>query len=193
MDTFIKQCIMEMLNNGVNIYLIQKKRLPGNYGGWFGDDPLEFRIAVDHDLYFALFCHEYSHFLQYKEDREFWDKYSQSNTDLFSWLKLDRYWSKTIDEAVKDAITLEHDCERRALALIKENSLPINRKYYAQCANAYLWSYHFVRKFRQWSSQPLYTPDITDNMPGKLMHVEHYLDYNNFNKDLEKLYLSKYS
>ena len=66
---------------------------------------------------------------------------------------------------------LEHDCERRTLAMIKDYDLPIDGEKYARMAASYVMFYEYVKKHRKWykiGKEPYRNEKLLKVMPANL-------------------------
>lgn len=129
--------------------------------GWCDGDQIV--IARKNPLFEQVYCHEFAHMMQavegspfWKSDYKFWDALEKKNVKLKDWKNL------------MEVLLLEHDCEKRSLALSKKWSLFDNQQY-AQQANLYLFYYHYIFLKRKWmDSTSIYHPILLQSMPKKL-------------------------
>lgn len=100
-----------------------------------------------------IFIHEFSHFIQYKTQTEFWRSVVLNNSIqiLDDWLdkKIELEDSK-LTSIIRDVFLLEKECEEIALKLIKEHNLPI--KDYKEKAIKYLSIYKNLATTRKFDS-----------------------------------------
>jgi hypothetical protein len=189
-NTFIAKAVNELLDDGFSIKLIMTRAIDGKYGGWFDDnkDQKEFVVAMKRDCAFEIFVHEYSHYLQWKHHRKFFNSKVKGCDILFNWLDGKRYSKKIVSQAVKDAIELEWHCECIALQTIKKYKLDIDVDNYTRGANCYLFFYHTVEKLRSWTknSKSPYSPALRKLSSTQLHSLDFYLDPNNYNDKLKK-------
>lgn len=189
-NNFIAKAVNELITDGFSIKLLMTKSIDGKYGGWFNDDKneKEFVVAMKRDCAFEIFVHEYSHYLQWKHNRKFFNAKARSCDVLFNWLDGKRYSKKAITQAVNDAIELELDCERIACKNIIKYNLDIDINNYIQGANCYLFFYHTVQKLRSWTKngRSPYSPALRKIASDKLHSLDFYLDANNYDKNIKK-------
>ena len=145
MDTktsFILKCVKELLAHNFSVLLHKKDNLDG-YGGWLGTDEgeQELVVALNHHMGFEIFIHEYCHFLQWKHDRKFWDDSTEYYDILFDWVA-DHNLSiedNVLQKSLETILSIEHDCERRVLKLVKLNPIEnFDTDKYIRAVNAYL-------------------------------------------------------
>lgn len=187
---FIAQAVNNLIEDGFSVKLLMEKCIDGKYGGWFNSDTKEkeFVVAMKHKDSFEIFIHEYSHYLQWKHNRRFFNTRSESCDIVFSWLDGKKYSKKVISEAINHAIEIEWDCEKRALELIKKHKLKVDVDNYIRGANCYLFFYHTVRNLNKWTSngRSAYSPAMKKIAPNELKELSYYLDENNYNSLLKK-------
>lgn len=199
MDTklsFTLKVVKELLSHGFSVHLHQKEHLDG-YGGWFGNDPNEeeFVVAIKHPMGFEILIHEYCHFLQWKNDREFWES-SVDYDLLFDWISDPNLVipDDDLDKSLKTILTIEHDCESRVLKLVKHNPIEdFDTNKYIRAVNAYLWSYQINRELRKSPIRPIYTDRVMEQMPDTFnLDLSYYLDKNNLTDTMRQALLLEY-
>lgn len=186
-QNFISNGIQELLNEGITVKLHASKEID-NYGGTFSGEDKEFSVAMGSRLGFETFLHEYSHFIQWKFHKRFFNKRETSCSKVFSWLEGVEYDDDEIKKCILDVIELEWDCERIALDLISAYKLDIDKKKYATNANIYLLFYHAVHKKRKWSKRSIYTSELSKLVPDSLKDLDFYLDPANIDPSILKKY-----
>lgn len=200
MDTkqsFIIKAVRELLSHNFSVLLHNKTSIDG-YGGWFGNDEgdEEFVVAMKHPMSFEIFIHEYCHFLQWKNDRNFWESSTEYYDVLFDWIKNPQLETSTEDlnKSLNTILSLEHDCEKRALKLVHNNPIEnfdINR--YKRAVNAYLWSYHLNLELRKRPVNPIYSDRVLPYMSDVFVaDLSYYLDKNNMSHDARNALLVEY-
>lgn len=191
-DEFIGKCINNLLRDGFNITLKQKKKVNG-YGGFFDYYNKDFSVAMKNECGFEIFVHEYCHYLQWLKDPEGFAKRADNYGTLSQWLKGDN--CNRINQVIKEIISIEHECELMAIDLIQRLGFDVDLNKYRKGTNAYLFSYHYVKKYRVWSTTPTYSNSkIIDCMPTRIMDLDYYYETRNiphaikieFDKDYEK-------
>lgn len=194
---FITKCTRELLSNGFSVLLHRKKELDG-YGGWFGaeDGERELVAALDHEMGFEVFLHEYCHYLQWRDDRELWNRSLITYDILFNWVDdADAVFSdKELDQSLHDIIELEHDCESKALKILKNNPVEdVSIEKYIRAVNAYLFHYHVNRKLRKRPKKPIYSDNVLKFMPSNFQpNLEYYLDSSNISEKMFSVFLEEY-
>ncbi len=127
------------------------------------------------DKWLPIFTHETSHMDQWLENSPLWLT-SEDFALLDNWLEGKEYHIKEVSEFIHKVILVEADCERRTIEKIKKHNLPIDTKYYAQRANAYLYYYQWLIAKRLWyKTEPYEVPEIIGFMPEEIKNDEEYL------------------
>jgi hypothetical protein len=200
MDTklnFITKCTRELLANGFSVLIHRKKELDG-YGGWFGaeDGERELVVALDHDMGFEVFLHEYCHYLQWKNNRDLWDRSLLTYDTLFEWIDKpeSNYTDEELNQSLHDILELEHDCETKALKLLHNNPIEdVSVDKYIRAVNAYLLHYHINRSLRKRPKNPIYSDRVLSHMPNKFSaNLAYYLDSGNITEPMRAALLQEY-
>lgn len=133
-------------------------------------------IATGGELqtWLQVFLHETCHLDQRKERPAWFDKRDRLVTKLDAWLGCTPSAKEVAWSDICKILELEHDCEVRALAKIKEFGLPINLCEYSQKANAYLLSYQNTFRARKWDSAPYTKASRWKKMPKELLPLKHF-------------------
>lgn len=126
-------------------------------GGYFDEDAKVLKIAKGKNKvqFYSILAHESSHLDQYIDSlnnvSHLWDKLSPGYTLFMRWLSGEIELSETLlNETVQDVISLEKDCEIRAIEKIKKYKLPVDIEDYKRKANTYLFAYLFFTEKRKW-------------------------------------------
>jgi len=174
-EAFIGLALADCVRNNVSVKILQKKSIQ-KCGGWFCSNPLEMVCAYKARLGFEILIHEYNHFLQWKDDNEFWVRCGGNDGDFHTWLMDDSFKlsKKKVDICYNQAVELERDCEIRSIQMIKDYALDVDVEKYTKEANAYLYVYHECKKLREWNPYPIYTPKILEKMPNVILPLECY-------------------
>jgi hypothetical protein len=198
--------VRELLDHGFSVLLHNKDNIDG-YGGWFGAEKgeEEFVVALKHPMGFEILIHEYCHFLQWKYDRRMWDKSLLTYDILFDWINYPRFQyginlkdyevsQAELDQSLHDILEIEHDCEKRALKLLKNCPIEdFDIEKYVRAANAYLWSYHINRELRIRPKNPIYSERVLDHMPNTFNpNLSFYLDRGNLTDYIRQALLAEY-
>lgn len=200
MDTklnFITKCTRELLSNGFSVLIHRKKELDG-YGGWFGaeEGEKELVVALDHHMGFETFLHEYCHYLQWKTNRQLWDRSLITYDILFDWIEKPEsdYTNDQLDQSLHDILELEHDCENRALKLLHHNPIEgVDVDKYIRAVNAYLFHYHINRSLRRRPKNPIYSERVLSHMPNNFnSNLDFYLDSSNLTESMRSVLLQEY-
>jgi hypothetical protein len=209
MDTkmsFILKCTKQLLEHGFAVMLHRKTDING-YGGWLStdDNEKELVVALDHHMGFEIFIHEYCHFLQWKYDRQLWDKSMLTYDVLFDWINFPSlkycadikdctFTNEQLDQSLHDILEIEHDCEKRVLKLVANNPIEnFDTDKYIRAVNAYLWSYHTNKELRKRPKNPIYSERLLENMPNVFQkELSYYLDKNNLTEKMRSALLAEY-
>jgi hypothetical protein len=198
--------VRELLDHGFSVLLHNKDNIDG-YGGWFGaeEGEEEFVVALKHTMGFEILIHEYCHFLQWKYDRKLWDKSQLTYDILFDWINYPifvyshfikdcKFSDEEIDQSLHDILEIEHDCEKRALKLLKNCPIEdFDIEKYVRAANAYLWSYHINRELRIRPKNPIYSERVLEHMPDTFNpNLSFYLDRHNLTDSIRQALLVEY-
>lgn len=164
---------------GVKFVIQEGKLLEGNYSGWFDSYSKELYLAGGFRDSFSILVHEYCHFLQWQKKPKFWAKYSPGHWRFFSWLDSQKPVSCKVLKNKKDAMTIEYDCDRMALKLIKTLKLEIDEEDYAKKSNAYILSYHLIGTYRRWPNLRVYEDRrISNYFPSKQIPYRQIMNEN---------------
>lgn len=177
-----------------SVFLHNKEILENGLTGYFDEESKEVSVAMRNPLSFEVFVHEYCHYIQWKE-KIFWDSCTNYQ-DFFNWLD-DGDLQLTDNQLINsftDLINLEHDCEKRAIKLLKLNSIEyVDIDFYIRSANLYLWHYNFNKKFRKKPKKPIYLyENLVKIMPNQFFDRDDYLVTDrlcpDIIKEIEKVY-----
>ncbi len=169
---------------------IQMELSSSESGGYFIDKPFP-KLFVGTKgaikTWFPTFVHETCHKDQYKENAIPWRELAIDDVDVHDILDLwlnDKITLKTEQKTLvlNKLISAEIDCEKRTAKKILEHKLPINIDNYIKTANAYVLSYHFLLRYRKWTS------GYADPRILKLMPASFTLDYQSIEPKLLRLY-----
>lgn len=204
--TFTTKVVKELLNHNFSVFLHNKESIDG-YGGWFSTDKgeEEFVVAMKHHMGFEILIHEYCHFLQWKYDRQLWEKSNLTYDILFDWISFPSlkysedikdctYTDEQLDQSLHDILEIEHDCETRVLKLVANNPIEnFDTDKYQRAVNAYLWSYHLNRELRKRPIRPIYSERVLVGMPNTFnKNLDYYLDSTNLTNDMRLALLQEY-
>lgn len=186
---FICKVVKELMDNKISINLKQTKDVEG-IGGWFDATDKEFVVALNNKMGFETLLHEYTHFLQWKNRKRFFNRMSEGNSIFYDWLSGTFYKKDVVDSALCDVIELEWDCESKVVELVKEYKLPVNLEKYCKTANAYLKNFHFIRDRRTLKREKsIYSKAIINLMDDTIHPLDYYLNKDNISEVEEKEYL----
>jgi hypothetical protein len=158
-------------------------------GGWFDSQKKQFVCCMDNYLGLEILVHEYSHFLQWKNNKKYFNRLNKSTTMFFDWIDGEEYSQKEINSACEKSIELEYDCELQAIKLIKEYKLDIDLEVYIKAANSYLLFYNIVKEKRKWSTdKSAYNKLIMKLMPTVMFPLEFYQNADNISSGMRLQY-----
>lgn len=172
----------ELDKSKIKLIVNSRPELDGSFDGSFKEITLNKKA----DFVFQTLIHEYCHFRQWKENRKLWNRCIKGICNFFDWLEGEEFSEKQLEKYLGELLELEVDCEQRALKLIKEYNLDVNPYLYTEAANACLFSYIFIYKYRTLSKESIYKRSILRLMPGRLLELEDYLDEDNLPKNTIK-------
>lgn len=186
---FIGKAVTELIDDKFSVMISNEAQIDG-CAGWFDFEKKELITCMGNRLGMEVFVHEYSHYQQYKTEKSKFLKWNKATTRFFGWVHdKEKYEDDVIDQDLLTTIELEHDCEQKAIKLIKQYKLDIDITEYAKAAGAYLFFYHMVREKRKWATtKSAYNPAISKLMPDKLMSLEFYQDPSNITKRMRTQY-----
>lgn len=138
--------------------------------GWADDK--ELRIATKRPIstWIDVFVHETCHLDQQLQRPAWHSRKEEALGKLDDWLAGKRV--DFIDRFILEVIELEWDCEKRSLRKIARNRLPVDRKQYAQMANAYIIGYHWTLANRKWCKKSYETTKVWSRMPSNLISLK---------------------
>jgi hypothetical protein len=187
---FIDRALVELEAAGVVAEFPETERALLDDGspcsGYFDDRVPKLVVATGrhHDRWAPVLVHEFCHFLQWRDDREFFDSCKfdgKDGIDVFlEHVSGERYLTPT--EIVRVCLLsaeVEHDCESRVLGMIAEHGLPMDPRQYAKMANSYVAYYHAMPELGDWcrGERPYEVQEILDIMPDHLdLDTVDYLD-----------------
>jgi hypothetical protein len=184
-DKFIEQCKDALTAEGVEVRLSNADLIefaPGETcSGYFEDTDPEhpiFAVACGRPLekWFPIFVHEYCHFEQWRDRREWWNTFKFEDGLEYLDHLIEHFNGER--ELSPEEVTfyslrqaeVEIDCERMVLRKIAEQGLPIDPEDYAKKANSYITYYYVMPTLRGWcrGKRPYEVPEIFDAMPSQI-------------------------
>lgn len=129
---------------------------------------------------FGVLIHEYSHFLQWRDQSKIWNEFDEND---FSFDNVILKPKKNKDKILL-LIKLEADCERRSIKIIRKNQI-LDDKVYAQMANAVLYKYAYLYHYGTWP-RGAKLKETYSLCPDKIL--KSYKDYLNIPEDVKALY-----
>lgn len=144
--------------------------------GYFDENVPTLVCSMNRPDSLEILVHEYAHFTQWREKIPLWTNSIDSFGKVDEWLKGKRI--KNIEYHINQCRDLELDNEKRAVNIIKKFKLQIDLDHYHRKANAYIYSYNYIKESRRWSkpqNSPYSNKRLISLMP------------NSFNNDYEVL------
>lgn len=174
-NEFIGKVAAECISNDITFKIIQKSSVL-NYSGWFDSNKKELVCAYKSLNGFETLIHEYNHFLQWKNRPHFWKKCDGDNNLFLSWKRGNHndITKNKLTRSFYKAIELERDCELKSIKCIKKHNLDVDLEKYIKEANMYIFSYHFVKKYRDWPKSLIYTEEFINSMPNEILPLQNY-------------------
>ena len=138
-------------------------------GGYFDENNLTFAVGCggQPEDWLPIFTHETCHVDQWLQNHNLFEAFCKTDiTGLLpddgpsrifdDWLmhKLELS-DESLNALIFAIISLELDCEKRAVEKIKIWNLPIDLDWYIQQSNQYLWSHWVMKLSRNWNSASL--------------------------------------
>jgi len=179
-DKFIEHVRKNVEKGGIKLSLLPSSTVgvEGNIrvNGFFDGEELAVAVNKSMEDWFPVLIHEYSHFLQWREDCPSWQSICVNGEDvsdtLFLWIKHKKRFS-LLDVKRHSAKTrdLEVDCEKRTVEIIRDFKLDrhlpsLNYLSYTMRANSYLYFYNYAVLKRRWwkkGKAPYQNPDVWCN------------------------------
>jgi hypothetical protein len=200
-EKFIEDLKQTCKENNIDIILSEDTHVdyPNSdmrVNGYFTDKPtprLATAIGKPEEQWVEILIHESSHMDQYLENIDAWKNLfvteDKDATDL-----MDEWLSSKIeldDEELNRIIGLsqniELDCEKRSIEKIKKYGISVDVDKYIQKANAYVYFYSIIKKYRKWykpGKEPYNTIEVYEKLPN---HFDN--DYENIPMEIEELYV----
>lgn len=181
---FIGSKVQELIRNGISVYLSNGLDINNKYSGSFNGYYKTLKVAMGMgEVSVYTFIHEYAHFLQFRDKYDVWFKLHEEGTNQYSlWLNGDiELNEKEIDFAFRSVLTLEHDAESIANAIISVHQLPLDLPRLSRVANSNLLFYSWTRIKREWGNGCFPVDDgiIEQYLPSVLQPLDYFLDKRN--------------
>jgi hypothetical protein len=142
--------------------------------GYFDEESLV--VAGKKDDWIDVLVHEDCHLDQMLDKSPFWQAGDAGIKNIEKWLSGKKISTSKIKKSIVDTILLELDCEIRTVKKIKKYKLKIDTNKYIKQANAYLFSYWAMFRYREWFKFPYNNPLIYNNMPVRFLSSKCYCD-----------------
>ena len=144
--------------------------------GYFNETEKVIKIAGDNQYFMQTLVHEYGHFLQYINRVQVYLKSDKAGLIVENWFNGKEYKKKTLKRAFLLVRAMERDCEKRALRIIDQFNLKIDKKLYAKRANCYIYT-HFLmektRKYGTYKKSPYFSKYVLKIMPSNMAVLSH--------------------
>ena len=145
------------------------------YAGYFNEGEGELVVATKMPMknWFPTLVHEFAHFTQWKEKEPLFMKINNSrhlDGDMWEWIKGKDIPMNRVEKSIRAYQSMEMDCEKRTIGLIKKYGLSIDIDDYTRSANVYVLFYTLMMKKRKWySNSPLQNEKLLSMMPVELI------------------------
>lgn len=165
METFVGEVVKELMADGISVEFTKRKRCSKHGYNYFYDGSFPeygtkkiLKINFYNDSLeenYGILVHEYCHYKQWKDKSPLWEASSKAHRRLDRWLngKIKRLAIEDIRRIQK----LELDCDKRAIALIKEKKLLIDINEYIRESNVYILLYNMVFMLNDFYIASLYS------------------------------------
>lgn len=150
---FFERAVKDIQKHGYSL-VITSTNLVNSDGtrsnGYFSQTEKSIRVAGNSPDWFGIFLHEYCHFRQCITNSKIWQKAVEYD-GFYLWVAGDRSIPlKHLNKYFLSERNLELDCEKRTANLIKKYRLSISLDKYIQIANAYIYYFSYLKKYRKW-------------------------------------------
>jgi hypothetical protein len=182
-ENFIQEKTLELIKDGFALKIHNTPLVINECGvssGYFDGDSKSLEVAIKRPQkqWVSIFVHEYSHYTQWKEQCKIWVECDKmwDEVNLWEWLDEEVDYTKSQLRRMKISTQkLEQDCDKRAVKLIDQYNLPIDKEEYIQASNAYILFYNIVVEKRKWySSSPYSDKRIHQMMPTEFIPRKEY-------------------
>jgi hypothetical protein len=170
---FISDLVITLISNGITVkldYDVYSTYEDGKQKiyceGWFDDKSLICSTKHPLEFWVPVFAHEFCHYLQWKEKSSL---YTKPKTDFIVDAFIDgKKAEKTkLERAIYKVQTMELDCEKRSVELMKNYNLPFDFDRIIQRANAYIYFYSIAIELGDWyKTSPSLIKEIVNRMPA---------------------------
>jgi hypothetical protein len=137
--------------------------------------------GLSEDEWFGVLIHEYCHFIQWRDNSKYWDRFCDHDVTYSQIL----FNPEKYKLALKTLMELEINCEKLSTNIIKNNNL-FDDKRYAQSANAILYKYAMLYKYNKWPENDRKYKKIQEHCPTKIL--KSYKEYLNIPKKVVEYY-----
>jgi hypothetical protein len=144
--------------------------------GYYDGDDLIVAGGAGKKEWLDVLVHESCHMDQFEDKFKYWDESEDGLVLLDDWLlgKKKRVSKEKLEEAIKNIIMLELDCEKRSVKKMERYKIPFNKGLYIQKANSYLFSYWATLRDKKWFKFPYENPKIYKKMPKHFLDTKYY-------------------
>lgn len=169
-ESFMKDALIELMNNKVELHFVRKRYLPEGHSGEFNYETPHLKVATwkKEEVWFGVFIHEYCHFLQWKLQTKAW--VAAEDSWFLTWLE-DNTMKIKLEQDCYASQVMEQECDSMVLDIIKKYKLPIDIDIYTQQANAYHIGYQAMKHQKAWfkKGSPYVATEVWQAMPTKLV------------------------
>ena len=144
--------------------------------GYFNDKEKIIKIAKFATNFLETLVHEYSHFLQYINNSKIFHKSDKAIIMVDSWFAGKEYPEEQLKRSFFIIRAMERDCEKRAVKLIDQFNLKIDKKLYVKRAHCYIYSHFMMEKTRKYGTyrkSPYFSKYVLKIMPSNMAVLSH--------------------
>ena len=168
---FLTMVYDELEKSEIDFKLTKKIDETFEIDGYF-DDAKKKLVVVHNELWLETLVHEFSHYVQYKEQHPSFAAYYKHD---FAPIHITEQWLKKkigYNDQVKKSFQIirqnEYECDVLGAKLIRQYELPIDLAIYKKWANRQLLFYHCVEHSRIWNAGPEFlSPEVLDMIPPR--------------------------
>ena len=161
---FIRSASLGLSKYGIKIKIYDKPTIEES-GGYFEAENRILGIAVPDNAcpinVVATFAHEYCHFLQWKTSMKVWTDVDFHIDDYLD----PKTYKEDHSPELKLIQTLERDCEKMVLSLIKKGKLDLCYDTYLREANYYIAFHDIILITKKWFSRAEIPDEVLKLLP----------------------------
>jgi len=140
-------------------------------GGFFCENSKRVEVSFHNKRWFNILIHEFCHFLQWRDERVWYDYIGQVGSNFWNWIDGEDMSMRLVKQGMNAAKKLEHDCEKKALELTNEFDIEVDIENQIRHANAYVAFYEAMLIKRKWYDKSPYSiKEILKKVPGNKIY-----------------------